>query len=373
MSGDAIYRWLKRYSGTQLVTWHQAGVGRVLAPLGCGDVAQWLVIGLILWLAVLQSAASAQVVRVINEHAQTRQMCDQGRCYLQRLRDLGTGVVIACGSETEPAYVLTAAHVVRERSRSLTVSGPDGGQIFAAFVVSVDTAADVALLRVDQATFSACVQICVPAGRPTVTVLGLSGQQPHIERATLLDASRVNCVMRDGDSGGPVLLDGQCVGLVSAVSDNYTRIVPAQTLERFVSRVCPQCVCHPGRQQPLVPIPADRVPFSSSLAGDVPDAEKAARIRSLESRLAVIEARFSEPSRAATASEAYHRDRGPAGPAGPPGKDGRDGKDAFLKPVVVQLDVVDDRGKVLSSDRETFQPGEPIKLRFRAVRVVSRE
>lgn len=374
MSGDAIYRWLKRHANTQVVAWYEPGIDRVAAPLGYAD-AGWIqvVIGLLLCLISLGSTASAQVVRVVNEHAQARQVCRDGFCTVQRFRDLGTGVVISCGSGSEPAYVLTAAHVVKSPSRAITVSGPDDPIAYTASIAGIDHAADVALLRVDRAIFSDCVPLCVPGGRPAVTVIGLSGNQPHVQRATLLEASRVNCVMRDGDSGGPVLLDGQCVGLVSAVGENYTRIVPAQTLEHFVSRVCPQCSCQPTIKQPLVPVPVDRVPFVSSLAGDVPDAEKAARIRSLESRLAVIEARFSEPSRAATASEAYHRDRGPAGPPGPPGKDGRDGRNADLKPIVVQLDVVDDQGQILSSDRETFPPGEPIKLRFRAVRVGSRE
>ncbi len=380
MSGDAIYRWLKRHANTQFVAWYEPGVGRVVAPLGCADsgwiqVAQGVVIGLLLCLISLSSTASAQVVRVVNEHAQARQVCRDGFCTVQRLRDLGTGVVISCGSDSEPAYVLTAAHVVKSPSRAITVSGPEDQIAHPASIAGIDHAADVALLRVDRAIFSDCAPLCVPSGRPAVTVVGLSGNHPHVQRATLLEASRVNCVMRDGDSGGPVLLDGHCVGLVSAVTENYTRIVPAQTLEHFVSRVCPQCSCKPNIKRPLVPVPVpvDRVPLVSSLAGDVPDAEKAARIRSLESRLAVIEARFSEPSRAATASEAYHRDRGPAGPPGPPGKDGRDGRHAELKPIVVQLDVVDDQGQVLSSDRETFPPGEPIKLRFRAVRVGSRE
>lgn len=315
--------------------------------------------------SVFQRSANAQAVHVVNEHAANRQVCRDGRCFLVRDRDLGTGVVISRGESV--SHVLTAAHVVRAQSRAVTVEG------WPARVVAADSQADVALLEVS-ARFDRCASICVPnANQPTaITVVGLGGNARQDFNGRMVSATQLDVVVRDGDSGSPVYLAGDrndvVVGLVSAVGDSYTRIVPAQTLERFVSQVCPQCVCPPSSQLPLVPIPLARLP-PMTFAGDVPDAEKTARIRSLESKLLAMESQLSELRKAMTTSEAFRRERGPAGPTGPPGNDGRDGKDAKLLPITVQLEVVDDEGKVISSDQETYQPGEPIKLRFKAVTV----
>lgn len=288
------------------------------------------------------------------EVTSTRQDCSvPGYCRMIRVNGRGTGTVVC--ADRSGSTVLTAAHVVRG-AQSVTVYDRP------ARVLAVDdrlaSGRDIALLHVPGLHGLRPIPVAttsITAGR-TVRLWGFGSESErgYFDAPALSDAW-VKAVAREGDSGGPVVADGAIVGVINGVSnDGQTVITPCHHVREFILRCRPECVPSPLPVAPLAAAP----PPPIELPGDIPDREKVRRIESLEREVATLRKQLAESVSGKFGPPGPQGERGPQGPAGPPGKD------ASARPLQVRLDVVDDSGKVVASDTETYQPGQPIVLRF---------
>lgn len=325
----------------------------------CIAIAMVAVIAIAVILLLASSVAGAVEVQqpglvesiVPIEVTSTRQDCSvPGYCRMVRVHGRGTGTVVC--TDRSGSTVLTAAHIVRG-AQSVTVYNRP------ARVLAVDDklefGRDIALLHVPGLHGLRPIPVAttsLTAGR-TVRLWGFGSesQRGYFDAPALSDAW-VKAVAREGDSGGPVVADGAIVGVINGVSnDGQTVITPCHHVREFILRCRPECA---PSSLPVVPLAAAPPP-PIELPGDIPDREKVRRIESLEREVATLRKQLAESASGKPGPPGPQGERGPAGPAG---------KDASARPLQVRLDVVDDSGKVIASDTETYQPGQPIVLRF---------
>jgi len=155
-----------------------------------------------------------------------------------RASGAGTGVILTADGE-----VLTNAHVV-EGASTVRVTLAGESQSRAADVVGVDTSADLALLRIEDATGLAAAELGSSAdlqvgddvvaignalglrGNPTVTKGIVSGLNRSLETAegTLTGLIQTDASISSGNSGGPLVnAAGQVVGINTAVAASNGR------------------------------------------------------------------------------------------------------------------------------------------------------
>jgi S1-C subfamily serine protease len=174
----------------------------------------------------------------------------------------GSGVVVGEG------LILTGAHVV-VNATFLQVQKVADPNKYVATVHAICHDADLALLRTEDTKFMTGIESAeigdLPELRDRVTVLGypIGGDEISITEGVVsrievqryshsqreLLAVTVDAAINDGNSGGPVLKDGQIVGIAfQALSDaeNIGEMVPAPILRRFLSSIDAAC-------PPLVP------------------------------------------------------------------------------------------------------------------------
>ena len=147
--------------------------------------------------------------------------------------ELGTGVVVAVAGVDAP-LVLTAAHVV---AGARTIEVTYDGAIRSGAVVAFDPDMDVAYLTVAGLADADAVTIgdgasatgdgtahVVRDGRPVVVpvtverAVRLRPQDVYVEGETRPPGVERTPEIAEGDSGGPVLVDGRLVGIVWARS-----------------------------------------------------------------------------------------------------------------------------------------------------------
>ncbi|MDO8147514.1 serine protease [Isoptericola sp. b515] len=138
----------------------------------------------------------------------------------------GSGFLVA------PDLVLTAAHVV-DGSQDVTIQAAEGART--GEVMGIDTAGDLALVRVDRALRGHVFELSAGAPRQGEEILGLGypfgtrnlvttdGRISGIDQPVMTETVRradmiqTDAGLNPGNSGGPVVLhDGTVVGIVSA-------------------------------------------------------------------------------------------------------------------------------------------------------------
>lgn len=168
-------------------------------------------------------------------------------------RSTGSGVVIGSGQ------VLTGAHVVANATfvRVQHSSHPDK---FVAKTIGVCHDSDLALLEVEDPRFMEDVRIAelgeLPALRDNIAVVGfpIGGEEVSITEGVvsrvelqryshsgrILLAVTVDAAINNGNSGGPVFLDGKVVGIAFQSVENAENIgemVPVPLIRRFLAGV----------------------------------------------------------------------------------------------------------------------------------------
>ncbi|MGZ8260946.1 MAG: S1C family serine protease [Caldimonas sp.] len=197
---------------------------------------------------------------------------------LGRRHTLGSGVVWRAG------LVVTAAHVFRRTPAAVTLVGA-GGKTFAATLVGIDSATDLALFGLADAAalppLAAGDASSLRAGN-TAIVVGRSGEGDAIASAGIVNRVggawqtwlggaidrliRLDGGVYDGLSGAPVVdAAGTLVGVATAArSRSYGVVVPAST----VSRVVDALVAGGRVARPWLGIGAQSVPLADAGAAD---------------------------------------------------------------------------------------------------------
>jgi serine protease Do len=193
---------------------------------------------------------------------------------LGRRHTLGSGVVWRAG------LVVTAAHVFRRTPAAVTLVGA-GGTTYAATLVGIDSATDLALFRLaDAGALPALVAgnaSTLRAGH-TAIVVGRSGEGDAIASAGIVNRVggawqtwlggtidrlvRLDGGVYDGLSGAPVAdASGALVGVATAaLSRSYGIVIPASTVERVVDALLAN-----GRvARPWLGIGAQAVPLDAA-------------------------------------------------------------------------------------------------------------
>ena len=143
----------------------------------------------------------------------------------------GSGIVVA------PGLVLTAAHVVKGAK---TIDVMDGARDTTATIVAFDPDMDLAYVRLDDSLGRASeiadgtvargshgVAYVFRDGRPTtipVTVrrpINIRTEDIYIEGETNRPGFELDAEIQSGDSGGPVMVDGEVIGVLWARSSKY--------------------------------------------------------------------------------------------------------------------------------------------------------
>lgn len=165
----------------------------------------------------------------------------------------GSGVVIA------PGRVLTGAHVINDATFLQVQKVSDPNKMLAK-VVAVSHDCDLALLEIDDPRFMEGVTPeelgALPALRDRVSVVGypVGGEEisitegvvsriemqryAHSERSML--AVTVDAAINEGNSGGPVFMDGKVAGIAFQSlqdAENIGEMVPATLIKRFLRGV----------------------------------------------------------------------------------------------------------------------------------------
>ena len=311
---------------------------------------------------LLCNDAAGQLVQIKNEHAATRQVCNNGICTLVRDTDYGSGVIV--GTDERTTFVLTAAHVIKDKSRSLTAQGKP------AIVVSRDDENDIAVLRVHHVWPDGQVIEFgddLESGEQ-VQRHGFGTGQARAYESRAVSARYITGTAVNGDSGGGVVdSDHKLRGIITHITDDgQTRLAPVSACRQFVIG----CVPHITLRPLIVGLPGQRTrpphrllpsPPDEDRAPDVPDIEKTSRIRELERQIAEIQKQLASV-------------QAKSGPPGPPGKDGTNGRDGAdgktgrdldALPIDVQIVSVSASGVETLIAKESYPRGHPIRLVFR--------
>ncbi len=163
---------------------------------------------------------------------------------------MGSAVVIA------PNRILTNAHLVMYADE-IFVQGGQGGDRVEAKVVSIGPAIDLAILSLEDETFFAQRPPIPRAGKlPEITtrvqVQGYpqGGTQLRTTQGTVARIEyeaystgaeglriQVDAAIDPGNSGGPAIVDGKMIGLVSGRAENIGYIIPIPEIEGFLTDV----------------------------------------------------------------------------------------------------------------------------------------
>ncbi len=162
----------------------------------------------------------------------------------------GSGVVLSKGR------VLTGAHVVANAT-FLQVQKVSDPNRYVAKLVGVCHDCDLALLRIDDPRFHQGAEVAslggLPQLRDRVSVVGfpLGGQEVSVTEGVVsrIEASRythsqrhllavtVDAAINEGNSGGPVFMEGEVVGIAFQTlsdADNIGEMVPTNLIRRFL-------------------------------------------------------------------------------------------------------------------------------------------
>ena len=274
---------------------------------------------LILFVLLFCSAAQAQALAVRTTETE---------CTPQGCRQLtGTGACAFVGNVGERSVYLTAAHNVL---KSRTVHVGYGGHWWPARVVFQDYRdnIDYAILETQKIPATVCFEVSdrQPQDGVDAVAYGYSNGVYNLRslRAKIRvtrDGRYFSKVVARGDSGGPILVNGQVVGIIkghNTQSTVYTNsvLIRGQLLQLYGRIPC--CNCRP-------PVVVDVQPKSDSVV--VQDSEQ---VKALESRLAQLQAQLDQ-----------------------------------LAKTQIPVQLIGADGEV--KQEEKYQLGSPIKLRFKAV------
>lgn len=280
-------------------------------------------------LLLLCASLPAQVYKV----EAYREVCQPNGCTTYR----GEGTCVSIGADEQYAYFLTAAHVVKDRTRVVV---KDGGKEHAAEVLAQEYSNqnDIAVLGVpgmecrynfylteDKMPEDGKVLIgCRKGGNKVPRAVSYKGDN-------WFECSQMVCI---GDSGGPIVTpQGRVVGIANSVDHiECGRNVRCTTnVAQWVRQNCPQGYCvlpqyrvtpvAPARPRVVIDPPQYRVeplaprPLQEPLPDTKPKPEPKPALTIDYNKLAdVMVARHGD------------RLRGERGPAGPAGQDGANGE-----------------------------------------------
>ena len=178
----------------------------------------------------------------------------------------GSGVLIK--SPTKNSWVLTNAHVIRDRKGVIGV-GTSSGRWCGAKILAVDNTWDLALLAIayqDIKPLKIAGSVPLPGDMTTIHGFGGGSYRSASGRVTQYVAPYENApfemielsvVARNGDSGGPILNQYQeLCGVLNAANDRVTVGAHVGPIRRLLARVC-----HPRPPVAKAPPPRRVVPF----------------------------------------------------------------------------------------------------------------
>jgi S1-C subfamily serine protease len=163
---------------------------------------------------------------------------------------MGSGVVI------DRNHILTNAHLVLYADE-IFVQGGQGGDRVEAKVVSIGPAIDLAVLALDDQTFfekrspiplanklpeitsRVLVQGYPVGGTALSTTQGTVARIEYETYETGANGLRiqVDAAIKPGNSGGPALVDGKMIGVISGHAESIGYIIPNQEIEEFLTDV----------------------------------------------------------------------------------------------------------------------------------------
>lgn len=264
----------------------------------------WAAAGILLGAIVAQ----AEVVQIIGETGQ----CTPAGC-TAKTRFFGTGVLIGKLRDGNVA-VLTAGHVVR--GAAVVHVQWYGSQMLPARTLAFrdDSMVDAAILSVRIDGPYGCAQLSdeIPDGS-SVQVIGFpEGIGQAVTHHGIFASRTVERIrVKQGESGGPVLYRGKCVGIVCGyyqTPPHSTVVTSGPTLVAWVRDALgylPQCGAD-EQHAPGPPTQQEQQRDGLVTKQDIRDV--IARLQAVELQLASLEPQ-----------------RGPAGPQGPPGPQGERG------------------------------------------------
>ena len=206
----------------------------------------------IITLTVFAVSANAQVVRVSGRKI----ICDNGVCRAEF--GYGTGFLV---HETESAqWIVTAAHLFDDQSAWV---GLGANTMKPCEILHKDDRCDVALLKTRRRFSGGVLPLRVervPVGSD-VSFVGYGGPDGYVARrlsGKTLDAERLTFTTDQGDSGGPAVIDGKCVGVMirTATDGSYSRMAPCACwrpwLVQVISLPIPALVSPPPAEPRVV-------------------------------------------------------------------------------------------------------------------------
>lgn len=232
----------------------------------------------ILFVLMITSVVQAQILAVRT----TEKQCDQNSCR----QFYGTGTCTYIGNADGKSVYITAAHVVTGVEKiHVGYGGKWWGAIIKHKEQRYDEATkqniDFAIIETQQIPAKKCMQLSgvFPETGVRATAYGYSQGVYKLRGLPSSIYIRNNLrgvrdPVQQGDSGGPVVVDGQMVGVISSVVEDgkMTLCTPANLVRLQVKqryRIFPRCDCEPQRtvvipSQPLQPIP-DPISYPQSI------------------------------------------------------------------------------------------------------------
>ena len=192
-----------------------------------------LLTGLIIAFGAIE--ASGQVVRVSGR----KLLCEGGAC--RPAFGYGTGFIVHQTEESQ--WIVTAAHLFDDQSAWV---GLGANTMQPCELLHKDDRCDVALLKTRRRFSGGVLPLragSVPVGTP-VSFVGYGGPEDYIARRLTgksIDAERLTFRADSGDSGGPAVIEGQCVGVIThtAKDGTYSRMSPCACWRPWLVRFIP--------------------------------------------------------------------------------------------------------------------------------------
>lgn len=321
------------------------GLAQLLSPPVTGLEAPPAISLVIIALMAFTATVNAQVAKVIvSSSAPAASVCTPWGCTPSpAVGSRAYGSCVCIGSEGGQDYFLTAGHVVRGSLVQISI----GQGLHEARILAQAEEPDLALLAISATGRASPFPLepsAIPIGQEVGFVGFPRGGSYQVRRGALLGGGMHGCVharitVDNGDSGGPLLLQGRTVGILSGylACDRHVSIstsgptiaawlrsrgydFTAEPASR-VPPVSPDCgrplpsddlrpwLCPPG------PLPTDDPPTTRSPGCELP--ADASALQALLSKIDRLESLL--------ASGQLRGERGERGPAGPPGPVGAQG------------------------------------------------